>query len=108
MLWEIWDCFVVFEHASSDCNSVNVLLFSDIGDPKQKNPWINWRSLFQNVDQRSLDELRELKAQKEHLETDLNEIRRELEEKEVQNNLLKDSEARLLDSVDEYGAQAER
>ncbi|RCN49384.1 hypothetical protein ANCCAN_04469, partial [Ancylostoma caninum] len=61
-----------------------------------------------NVDQRSLDELRELKMQKEHLETNLNEMRRELEEKEVQNNLLKDSEARLLDSVDEYGAQAER
>ncbi|KIH51532.1 hypothetical protein ANCDUO_18382, partial [Ancylostoma duodenale] len=61
-----------------------------------------------NVDQRSLDELRELKIQKEHLETNLNEMRRELEEKEVQNNLLKDSEARLLDSVDEYGAQAER
>ncbi|KIH46336.1 hypothetical protein ANCDUO_23613, partial [Ancylostoma duodenale] len=60
------------------------------------------------VDQRSLDELRELKIQKEHLETNLNEMRRELEEKEVQNNLLKDSEARLLDSVDEYGAQAER
>ncbi|EYC13145.1 hypothetical protein Y032_0045g1292 [Ancylostoma ceylanicum] len=61
-----------------------------------------------NVDQHSLDELQELKVQKEHLETNLNEMRRELEEKEVQNNLLKDSEARLLDSVDEYGAQAER
>ncbi|VDM79381.1 unnamed protein product [Strongylus vulgaris] len=60
------------------------------------------------AEQDALDALRELKAQKEHLEKDLNELRRELEEKEVQNNLLKDSEARLLDSVDEYGAQAER
>ncbi|KHJ79484.1 hypothetical protein OESDEN_20867, partial [Oesophagostomum dentatum] len=36
------------------------------------------------------------------------EMRRTLEEKEVQNSLLKDSEARLLDSVDEYGEQAEK
>ncbi|KAK6734017.1 hypothetical protein RB195_017657 [Necator americanus] len=59
-------------------------------------------------DQQSLDEIRELQTQKEHLEVELNETRRVLEEKEVQNNLLKDSEARLLDSVDEFGAQAER
>ncbi|KJH47579.1 hypothetical protein DICVIV_06331 [Dictyocaulus viviparus] len=41
------------------------------------------------------------------LETTIKEIRKELEEKENQNSLLKDSEALLLDSVDEYGQQAE-
>nr|CDJ82429.1 unnamed protein product [Haemonchus contortus] len=46
-------------------------------------------------------------SQWERLEKILSEVRRELEEKELQNSLLKDSEARLLDSVDEYGLQAE-
>lgn len=44
----------------------------------------------------------------EQLEQILGDVRRELAEKELQNSLLKDSEAKLLDSVDEYGSQAEK
>uniref|UniRef100_A0A158QQQ3 GRIP domain-containing protein n=1 Tax=Haemonchus placei TaxID=6290 RepID=A0A158QQQ3_HAEPC len=53
------------------------------------------------------DEVHGNASQWERLEKILSEVRRELEEKELQNSLLKDSEARLLDSVDEYGLQAE-
>ncbi|VDM55834.1 unnamed protein product [Angiostrongylus costaricensis] len=42
------------------------------------------------------------------LESSLGEVQRQLEEKELQNSLLKDSEARLLDSVDEFGLQTEK
>ncbi|WKX93651.1 hypothetical protein Q1695_011145 [Nippostrongylus brasiliensis] len=44
----------------------------------------------------------------EQLEKILSDVRKELEEKELQNSLLKDSEAKLLDSVDEFGLQAEK
>ncbi|KAK6041946.1 hypothetical protein COOONC_20549, partial [Cooperia oncophora] len=47
--------------------------------------------------QRSADEAKQNASQWEQLERILSEVRRELEEKELQNNLLKDSEARLLD-----------